>query len=200
VVEIFVKKFHRCYKDGINGQRDMRSCSGLYFLLRLIPYLQFLMKFILHHKFLKWTLDVIVHSTVAILIAFFKPYKKFYMNVLDMLILLNSTAICHLITSSGYRISSSKYIYTLCLLPGSVFWVCIILKLLAKVWAKTSLPVRRCFRRMCTSMQRAKIAQKGRESDDSDSESDRSNRPLLQQPSSTVTTTEVNLPSPSSTY
>ena len=39
VVNIFVQKFHRCYKDGLNGQRDMRSCSGLYFLLRLVPFL-----------------------------------------------------------------------------------------------------------------------------------------------------------------
>ena len=45
------------------------------------------------------------------------------------LILLNSAAIRHLVTYSGYiMISSSKYIYTLCLLPGCVFWICVIFK------------------------------------------------------------------------
>ena len=43
-------------------------------------------------------------------------------------------------------------------------------------------------------MQRAKIAHK--EQEDSDSDTDCSNQPLLQQPYSTVTATEVTLPSP----
>ena len=51
------------------------------------------------------------------------------------LILLNSATISHLVTSSGYMIASSKYIYALCLLPGSVFWACFTFKLIAKVWA-----------------------------------------------------------------
>ena len=110
------------------------------------------------------------------------------MNVLDTLILLNCAALSHLVTSSGYTISSYNIIYTLCLLPGSLFWICIIFKLLAKVWAKASLPVRRCFRCTCTCMQRA-----NKEQEDSDSDADCSNQPLLQQPSSTVTATEVTL-------
>ena len=188
VVEMFVKKFHRCYKDGISGQHDMRSCSGLYFVLRLIPFL------IITHLS-RWTLDAIIYSIVAVATAFLKPYKKTYMNVLDTLILLNCAALTHLVTSSGYKISSYSIIYTLCLLPGSLFWICIIFKLLAKVWAKTSLPVRKCFRCTCTCMQRAKkIAHE--EQEDSNSDTDCSNEPLLQQPSSTVTATEVILPSP----
>ena len=46
VVEMFVKKFHHCYKDGLNEQRDMRSYSGLYFLLRLLLFLKFIFVFI----------------------------------------------------------------------------------------------------------------------------------------------------------
>ena len=36
VVHIFVEKFHGCYKDGMqgtSGKRDLRSFSGLYFIL-----------------------------------------------------------------------------------------------------------------------------------------------------------------------
>ena len=43
-------------------------------------------------------------------------------------------------------------------------------------------------------MQRAKIAHK--EQEDSDSDTDGSNEPLLQQPSSTITATEVTISSP----
>ena len=194
VVEMFVKKFHHCYKDGLNEQRDMRSCSGLYFLLRLLPFLKLIFVFI---HLTKCTMDAIIYSAVAVAIAFLKPYQKTYMNVLDTLILLNSAAICQLVRSSGYGVQSSKYIYTLCLLPGSVFWICVIFNLLTKVWAKANLPVRRCFRSLCTSIQRAnlKVEDNGREDSTYCSDADCS-RPLLQQPSSTITATEVNLSSP----
>ena len=64
VVEMFVKKFHH-----LNEQRDMRSCSGLYFLLRLVPFVS-----IIHSS--KWIVDALVYSAVAVAIAFFKPYKN----------------------------------------------------------------------------------------------------------------------------
>ena len=33
---IFVEKFYTCYRDGLNGGRDMRSFSGLYFIFRVV--------------------------------------------------------------------------------------------------------------------------------------------------------------------
>ena len=176
-----MKKFHRCYKDGLNGQRDTRSCSGLYFLLRLVPF------FVLIIHILEWIGDALIHSAVAVTIALFKPYKKNYMNVLDALILLNSAAISHLITSSRYKVRTSTYIYILCLLPGSMFWIFFVFKLIAKAWA--NLPMRRCFRHMYM----ISCVQEVKEDSCHDSECD---QPLLQQPSSTVTTIEANLPSP----
>ena len=38
-LNIFVEKFHCCYRDGLDGGRDTRSFSGLYFLLRLMVLL-----------------------------------------------------------------------------------------------------------------------------------------------------------------
>ena len=35
-LNIFVEKFYSCYRDGLNGGRDMRSLASLYFYLRLI--------------------------------------------------------------------------------------------------------------------------------------------------------------------
>ena len=161
VVNIFVQKFHRCYKDGLNGQRDMRSCSGLYFLLRLIPFLIPFTHHILHVS--QWTFDSLMYSTIAVAIALIKLYKKNCMNILDALILLNNAAISHLVTSSGYLTGSSTNIYILCLLPGSVFWIYFIFKLIVKVWTKINFSVRRCFRCMCTCVRRVKVVRDERE-------------------------------------
>ena len=49
-----------------------------------------------------------MHSAVAVAIAILKPYKKTYMNLLDTLILLNSAAISHLVTSSGYKMCQAN--------------------------------------------------------------------------------------------
>ena len=41
-VAIFVEKFHDCYRNGLDGGRDMRSFSGLYFGLRILAPFSFL--------------------------------------------------------------------------------------------------------------------------------------------------------------
>ena len=33
-IKIFVERFYSCYKDGLDGSRDMRSFAGFYFLLQ----------------------------------------------------------------------------------------------------------------------------------------------------------------------
>ena len=38
-VQVFIDKVYSCYRNGLDGGRDMRSFSGLYFLLRLAAYL-----------------------------------------------------------------------------------------------------------------------------------------------------------------
>ena len=37
-VTIFVEKFHGCYRDGLNGGRDMRSFSGLYYVMIVLLF------------------------------------------------------------------------------------------------------------------------------------------------------------------
>ena len=148
----------------------MRSCSGLYFLLRLVPFLIPLTHQILRVIYVsRWTFDSLMYSTIAVAIALIKPYKKNCMNILDALILLNNAAISHLVTSSGYLTGSSTDIYILCLLPSSVFWIYFIFKLIVKVWTKINFSVRSCIRCMHTCVQRVKVARDERE-DHSDSE------------------------------
>ena len=38
-VNIFVEKVHNCYRNGLDGGRDLRSFSGLYFFLRMAVFL-----------------------------------------------------------------------------------------------------------------------------------------------------------------
>ena len=45
-VTVFIEKFHGCYRDGLNGGRDMRSLSGLYFFLRLYVLTYYLFPYI----------------------------------------------------------------------------------------------------------------------------------------------------------
>lgn len=40
-LNIFVEKFYSCYRDGLDGGRDMRSLAGLYFFVLLLGYILF---------------------------------------------------------------------------------------------------------------------------------------------------------------
>ena len=78
----FMEKFQCCYRDGLDGTRDMRSFSGMYFFLRLMIYLSGTLNritFYLDQHFAQG----LVFTIVALLIALCRPYKKTYMNIMD---------------------------------------------------------------------------------------------------------------------
>ena len=82
----FTERFYGCYRDGLDGGRDMRSFAGFYFLLRFLPF--FFYGFQLQHTFLTlWNYCVLIFLLSTILIALVQPYKSTYMNVLDTLML-----------------------------------------------------------------------------------------------------------------
>ena len=59
-MNIFVEKVHNCYRNGLDGGRDLRSFSGLYFFLRMAVFLLG----VLSYKLLKvnnniWMTDVV---------------------------------------------------------------------------------------------------------------------------------------------
>ena len=130
-VNIFVEKFHSCYRNGLDGGRDMRSFSGLYFVLRILAPL-----FFITHRFLsKWTYETILFTSAAMLIALVQPYKKMYMNVLDSLLLALLAMLCHLLsTSPDYSATRNIEAFTICLIPGVVFWLYFVFKLVFKLW------------------------------------------------------------------
>ena len=100
-VNIFVEKVHNCYRNGLDGGRDLRSFSGLYFFLRMAVFLVGLLSGVL----LKvnnniWMNDAIwfpigaVFMITALTVALIKPYQKNYMNYLDALLLSNIALCC----------------------------------------------------------------------------------------------------------
>ena len=131
-VHTFVEKFHGCYKDGTqgdSGERDLRSFSGLYLILRVIVCLYPFM-----HKFLSvWAFEALLFSMTAALVAFIKPYRKIYMNVVDVLLLLLLTLLS-LLMSSEYSFTQGTVVLVISLIPAMVFWFYTSLKVIFKVW------------------------------------------------------------------
>ena len=83
ILNIFVEKYYSCYKDGLDGSRDMRSFASMYFLLILISSLVVM----LVKPYLLTLTLLFVGCSILILIV--QPYKKRYMANVDSLILAN---------------------------------------------------------------------------------------------------------------
>ena len=121
-VTAFVEKFHGCYKDGLDGGRDMRSFSELYFVLRVLPftYIGFgVYKLNLHLTV--WSYTAFLFLTSTLLTAYFKPYKHTYMNVLDTLLLTNITIVCYLLSRQYVDDEATQFCLYLQLLLCSMF-------------------------------------------------------------------------------
>lgn len=85
-LQIFVEKFHHCYRDGLHGGRDMRSFSGLYFILQGVTMASHELS---HLQITEntWFLCAILFSVVALVISYVKPYKEWYMNLVNTVLL-----------------------------------------------------------------------------------------------------------------
>ena len=146
-VNIFVEKFHSCYRNGLDGGRDMRSFSGLYFALRILLPLFFITRRLLP----QWSYEGILFSSAAILIALVRPYKKIYMNVLDTLLLSLLAMNCHLLSiSSNYSAIRGIEVFTISLIPGVIFWLYLAFKFVFKLWKRLGY----CFHILTIKMRR----------------------------------------------
>ena len=97
-LNIFIEKFHCCYRDGLDGTKDMRSFSGIYFLLRVIIYSAEAMTRATFN-FDSPLVQGFILSVTALLIAISRPYKKTYMNITDSILLLHLATLCYIIES-----------------------------------------------------------------------------------------------------
>ena len=83
-LNIFIDKIHRDYKNGLNGGRDMRSLSGLYFILRVVIIVFSICHYDgLHHDVYAAGCGILLGCTL--MVTWLKPYRNTYpyMNCLD---------------------------------------------------------------------------------------------------------------------
>ena len=75
-LNIFMEKFYSCYRDGLDGGRDMRSFASLHLFVRLLTLLVAL-----------WTSPTILYGICCVLVFLVKPCKMSFMNNTDAFIL-----------------------------------------------------------------------------------------------------------------
>ena len=81
-LNFFVDEYHFCYKDGLDGGKDMRSFASMYFFTTILLYAM-------------WSIGyntlylAILFGVCSLTIAIVQPYKKQYMTIIDSLILAN---------------------------------------------------------------------------------------------------------------
>ena len=93
-ITIFTDKIQSCYRNGLDGGRDMRSFSAFYFYLRLLLHTVLVNfgKIILKEN--EWTSLGVTYSLSALIVALIRPYQKTYMNICDSLLLTNIAIMC----------------------------------------------------------------------------------------------------------
>ena len=107
-----MEKFYCSYRDGLDGTKDMRSFSGIYFLLIVIIYLAGAFSIVtlkLDPQFVRG----FIFSVAALIIALCRPYKRKYMNIMDCILLFHMATFCYMIASSTTSLNHKPRIYLL---------------------------------------------------------------------------------------
>ena len=125
----FVEKFHSSYRDGLDGKCDMRSVSGIHFLIRLFCFIGWRIFLVAKVTNQGSFFKILGLAAAFILVAYLKPYKKAYMNIIDVL-LLSYTALLYLI---GEYTNQSIIIIVYLFLPMGVFIIAVSIKLIAGI-------------------------------------------------------------------
>ena len=88
-LQAFLDEFHGCYKDGTNGGVDCRWFASLYFVFR---FCLFVIYTVAGWKLL-YLLQVLMFLVAAFLFAVLRPYKRDWVNNVDVTIFLVLAAI-----------------------------------------------------------------------------------------------------------
>ena len=110
----FVEKFYGCYRNGLDGGKDMRSYAGLYFVVRVMLLLPNLVGGWLHiSQDDPFYLRCVFLTIPGVFVALCRPYKVAYMNVLDTLLLVHLGLLCPLVKSYGTFERHTDFVITL---------------------------------------------------------------------------------------
>ena len=120
----FMDKFHGCYRNGLNGGRDMRSFAGVYFLLRFLPFFYYPCQFY-KIPFSFGSYLVLIFLSATLLIAIARPYKETYMNVFDTILLGQLTFIPKMLIDNYYD-GMGTQIFITNLIPAFTLAICLL--------------------------------------------------------------------------
>ena len=133
-VHTFIEKVHSCYRNGLDGGRDMRSFSGFYFCLRLVVCLPSLLPHILNPRMYinEWFVLGTLFCIISLFVAFAKPYNKRYMNYLDGMLHLHFAILCFILSTANQKILFITVTLSRVLLsvPVAIFLLGIVLKII----------------------------------------------------------------------
>ena len=104
-INTFLEKFYYCYRDGLDGGRDMRSFAPLYYFVYWLLFFLIVIVSLLH---LIVNICAILFAMLGFLIAIVRPYKRTFMNVADTLILANLSLLYQLLYVCGSQETSSS--------------------------------------------------------------------------------------------
>ena len=138
----FMDKFHGCYRNGLNGGKDMRSFAGVYFFLRFLPFFYYPCQ-LYKIPFSFGSYLVLIFLSATLLIAIARPYKDSYMNIFDTLLLGQLIFMSKMLTDDFYD-GMGTHIFTFNLMPVFTLVVCL---LYVKVFKGCKLKCTCCRRR-----------------------------------------------------
>ena len=125
-LNIFVEKFNNCYRDGLDGGRDMRSLASLYFIILLLAY-------VLRSVGATVFSLTALYGGCSLFIANVQPHKKRYMSVIDSLIFANLALFTAAIDRNIYVFPFLRFITgILSLIPAVGLFCFVIYELLKK--------------------------------------------------------------------
>lgn len=106
-LNLFVEKFYSCYRDSLDGGRDMRGFAALYLFLRAAVIATDVIKKI-PSPATSWFFNSFIFGALALVITIVRPYKKTYMNNIDALILYTLSLLSILYTVYLYTIPNDS--------------------------------------------------------------------------------------------
>ena len=100
-LNIFMEKFYSCYRDGLDGGRDMRSFASLHLFIRLLTLLVVI-----------WVNPTILYGICCILVLLVKPCKESLMHNTDGFILGFLALHSYLILDLDWYTISSFFVWS----------------------------------------------------------------------------------------
>ena len=126
-INTFLDKYYYCYRDGLDGGRDMRSFISFYYFVHWLILALSTIELPLPGLFVNMT--DIVFAVISVLIAIVRPYKKTYMNTVDTLVLANLGIFFHFLDQCRWQttVSATETCYILLSLINTIVPLAVII-------------------------------------------------------------------------